>query len=77
MSGPDGEKFNQTHMEYSHGDAEADHASHTPKELEQPAGAYMHKGTAFEKKLLRRIDLRLVPVLCKYESTELDDLCGC
>jgi predicted DNA-binding protein with PD1-like motif len=55
-------KAEQTHVEYGH--SEHDHAVHTPKE-DEPLGGYLHKGTAFEKKVLRKIDWRLVPVLCE------------
>lgn len=57
------EKADQTHMEYAGTDH--DNAVHTPKDVEQPMLDYMHKGTPFEKKVLRKIDWRLVPVLCK------------
>lgn len=63
----DTEKDNQTHMEYAHPNGDGEAALHTPpnKDLEQPAGMYLHKDTPFERKLLRRIDWRLVPVLCE------------
>jgi hypothetical protein len=57
------EKAEQSHVEY--GNPDHDPAVHTPKELDQPVGEYLHKGTAFEKKTLRKIDWRLVPVLCE------------
>lgn len=59
------EKADQTHMEYAGNDH--DNAVHTPKDVEQPMLDYEHRGTPFEKKVLRKIDWRLVPVLC--EST--------
>lgn len=64
ISGPDAEKYRQTHMEYTGEEG----AVHTPKELDQPSGGYLHKDSAFEKKVLRKIDLRLVPVLCEFSS---------
>jgi hypothetical protein len=70
VSGPDAEKYNQTHMEYTHGEGDGDNVAHTPKELDQPLGGYLHKDSAFERKVLRKIDLRLVPVLCAYTLRE-------
>ena len=57
------EKAENNHVEYGHHDN--DPAVHTPKEHDATIGEYLHKGTAFEKKVLRKIDWRLVPVLCE------------
>jgi hypothetical protein len=57
------DKVEATHAEYGHDDN--DPTIHTPKEHEYAAGEYLHRGTSFEKKVLRKIDLRLVPVLCE------------
>jgi hypothetical protein len=57
------DKAEATHAEYGHDDN--DPTIHTPKENEYAAGDYLHRGTSFEKKVLRKIDLRLVPVLCE------------
>lgn len=59
------EKAEERHVEY--GGADNDPAIHTPKEHDLSVGDYLHKGTSFEKKVLRKIDWRLVPVLCKSE----------
>lgn len=63
----DAEKADQTHMEYSH-HHDNDPAVHTPKSAEQNVLDYEHRDSAFERKVLRKIDWRLVPVLCESYS---------
>ena len=60
------EKAEDRHVEYGH--TEDEMGAHTPKEHDLTAGDYLHKGTKFESKVLRKIDWRLVPVLCKLKG---------
>lgn len=66
------EKAEDRHVEYGHTDN--DLTTHTPKEHDLTTGDYLHKGTTFEKKVLRKIDWRLVPVLC--ESISVLGICS-
>lgn len=66
----DAEKAEHSHMELS----PADHAVRTPtppKDPEHPLHHYDGMGTAFERKVLRKIDFRLVPVLCESRRVAL------
>jgi len=63
MNSTEVEKAEDRHVEYGHTDNDV--GVHTPKEHDLTTGDYLHKGTTFEKKVLRKIDWRLVPVLCK------------
>lgn len=69
----DEEKLQTEHLE---------HASNSQADIEvagdndRTEHGYLHQGTAFEKKLMRKIDLRLIPALGRLDFMSHLDCCS-